>query len=301
MSEVIVCANHKGGTGKTSIVANLGGLFAKAGCRVAIVDLDPQANQAEELGYVGSAFDDDGMDLAGSLLSGDTPTPARNVRECLDVFVGGQAVTKARKTLMGIEADEGEWSTADRLRACIAPVRDDYDYIFIDVPPSPEELLALGLVAADWLLLPLQEDESSRKGLRAIAGIMGELAEAGHPTPDVAGVVIFNAGSRSGTTSVAKQRERLQADLGSDVSIFDTFIRTAKAASLHARTRGLLAHEVEIDLTENAAKYKAQVFADLRAGQPTTPKPGTKTVQGLASDYEALAMELQSRINHGEV
>jgi chromosome partitioning protein len=299
MTEIIAAINNKGGTGKTSTMANIGGLWAEAGARVLIVDLDPQGNMAEELGYVGTSGDDNGRELAAALLSGEAPEPLQGVRPNLDVLVGGGAVNKARKVLMGLEHEGGEWSSADRLQVCLASLASNYDFIFIDVPPSPEEVQALALVAADWLLLPLQEDKSSRKGLRGLAAIVAELEAQGYGRPEIAGAVIFNAGAKSANTTVAYQRARLAEDFGNPEAVFETFIRTSKQAALHCRREGLLVHEVEIDITENATKHKAQTIADLRANRKPTARLNASTIAGLASDYEALAMEIQQRIARG--
>ena len=89
MGRVIAIVNDKGGVGKTSIAANLGGQFAGAGYRCLLIDLNRQANLADDLGYRGSNIDDQGAGLLGSVLAGSPLTPALNIRPRLDVVCGG--------------------------------------------------------------------------------------------------------------------------------------------------------------------------------------------------------------------
>lgn len=71
LSRVIACINGKGGVLKTTLVANIGGLLASSGYRVLLVDLDPQGNLAEDLGYTGDDRDDEGRALAQALMFGE--------------------------------------------------------------------------------------------------------------------------------------------------------------------------------------------------------------------------------------
>ncbi|MGL5828951.1 MAG: ParA family protein, partial [Angustibacter sp.] len=84
----IAVVNGKGGVGKTTITANVGGLLASSGHRVLLVDMDPQGNLAEELGYTNSEINDEGLALAQSLAFGAPLTPVENIRKGLDVIVG---------------------------------------------------------------------------------------------------------------------------------------------------------------------------------------------------------------------
>jgi hypothetical protein len=87
LARVIAIMNGKGGVGKTSIAGNLAALAAAAGYRVLVVDLDPQGNLAEEMGYVGTATDDAGAALASAMQFGRQVEPAA-LRDGLDAFPG---------------------------------------------------------------------------------------------------------------------------------------------------------------------------------------------------------------------
>ena len=89
LARVIAIVNDKGGVGKTSIAANLAGQFAGAGYRCLLIDLNRQANLADDLGYRDSDADDQGAGLLGSVLAGTPLVPALDVRPKLDVVCGG--------------------------------------------------------------------------------------------------------------------------------------------------------------------------------------------------------------------
>src|SRR5690349_22406800 len=89
LGRVIAIVNDKGGVGKTSIAANLAGQFAAAGYRCLLIDLNRQANLADDLGYRGSEFDDEGAGLLGSIIARTPLRPVQDVRPQLDAVCGG--------------------------------------------------------------------------------------------------------------------------------------------------------------------------------------------------------------------
>src|ERR1700712_5236535 len=84
LERTIAVINGKGGVQKTTVAANVGGLLAASGYRVLLVDMDPQGNLAEDLGYTGGEIDDAGQALAASLTFGGPLVPATEVRQNLD-------------------------------------------------------------------------------------------------------------------------------------------------------------------------------------------------------------------------
>src|SRR3954465_4521260 len=89
LARVIAIVNDKGGVGKTSIAANLGGQFAGAGYRCLLVDLNRQANLADDLGYRGTEIDDEGAGLLGAIIAKTPLRPTVDIRPQLDVVCGG--------------------------------------------------------------------------------------------------------------------------------------------------------------------------------------------------------------------
>jgi len=92
LRRTIAVLNGKGGVGKTSLTANLSGLFADAGYRVLAIDLDPQGNLGNDLGYLGAGLGDGGAGLVVAGSTGVAPIILRDVRPRLDVVVGGESL-----------------------------------------------------------------------------------------------------------------------------------------------------------------------------------------------------------------
>jgi chromosome partitioning protein len=154
---VVAVANQKGGVGKTTTVVNLGAYLA-LGVRVLVVDLDPQANATSSLGL-------DPGNLTGSTyegLLGEAPLSdiiVSSGRDQLDLAPASRALAGAQIELVEMADRE------HRLRMALAAVRDRYDVVLIDCPPSLGILTLNALVAADLLLAPVQCEYLALEGL----------------------------------------------------------------------------------------------------------------------------------------
>ncbi len=158
MGRIIAIANQKGGVGKTTTAVNLASSFAAMGKRVLLIDMDPQGNATSGIGV-------DKKKLPATVyqvLIGDEPVD-RVVRETsvrdLDLLPANQALAGAEVELVGAIAREV------RLRKALDTVRDRYEFIFIDCPPSLSLLTLNALTAADSVLLPLQCEYYAMEGL----------------------------------------------------------------------------------------------------------------------------------------
>jgi chromosome partitioning protein len=291
LQRTIAVVNGKGGVGKTSITANLSGLFAAAGYRVLAIDLDPQGNLGNDLGYLGAGLADEGASLQAAATTGTAPTPIKNVRERLDVVAGGEhlhdlaAVLQSRR-LSGRGGVES-------LAASIAAISGSYDLTLIDCPPGSDVLQAGALEAVRWVLVPTKTDDASRAGLREVAR---RFAAARAVNPDLAllGVVLF--GVNTAARRILRQaREALAGDLGpGGDDILTSTIRHVEAAAVDARGRGQLVHELERDVLAGPSWWE-------RRRNPTTDaEPLAASAGGLASDYERLADEILSRVVDSE-
>lgn len=169
MRRVVAIANGKGGVGKTSLTAGLGGLIAAAGYRVLTVDADPQGNLRRDLGYASS----DGQGLASAIQMGSALKPIRDVRENLDSIAGGVAlydVPAAHISRMSRgQSLPGLGKALNEVRPN-APAHADYDLVLIDTPPGEPVLQDLVFGAADYLIIPTRSDDASLDGLVAVAG-----------------------------------------------------------------------------------------------------------------------------------
>jgi chromosome partitioning protein len=160
VGRIICVANQKGGVGKTTTAVNLATSLALQGQRVLLVDLDPQGNASSGLGL----RDTEGATTYDLLLGecGAGETKVATQVELLELI-------PARRDLVGAEVElVGAAQREFRLAHALAPVRDQFDFILIDCPPSLGLLTLNGLTAADAVVIPLQCEYYALEGLSAL-------------------------------------------------------------------------------------------------------------------------------------
>ena len=292
LHRTIAVLNGKGGVGKTSITANLGGLFSDAGYRVLLVDLDPQGNLGNDLGYLGAGLGDGGEALSAAGTAGTAPTVLSEIRPRLDVVAGGEALHDLAAVLQSRRM-RGRSGGVASLAAAISAVAGNYDLTFLDCPPGSDVLQAGALEAARWVLVPTKTDDASRAGLREVARRFTD-ARATNPELGLLGVVLFGVNT-SAKRVVSQTREALSKDLGDRRAVFTATIRHVEAAAVDARGRGQLVHELERDVDNRPKWYERLRNPDLRA-EPLASSAGV-----LAEDYQAVAGEVVRRLEAAEL
>ena len=159
MSRVITIANQKGGVGKTTTAINLGAALAVAEQRTLVIDMDPQANASSGLGL----WSHDQVAGMYDVMIGGRSIEESRVRQLhfpyLDMVGTTRDLAGAEIELVGVEARESV------LRTALEPIRDDYDYILVDCPPSLGLLTLNTLTAADSVLIPIQCEFYALEGL----------------------------------------------------------------------------------------------------------------------------------------
>jgi len=182
-ARLIAIVNQKGGVGKSTTAVNLGASLALLGKRVLLVDIDPQGNTTTGVGIDKRTVDSDSYDvlldrapIAGAALATD---------------VEGLWIVPATLALAGAEV---ELVTADgreaRLKVALAPVVTDYDYIFIDCPPSLGLLTVNALCAAQEIIIPVQAEYYALEGLSQLTTIVDQVRAGLNPDITILGVLI---------------------------------------------------------------------------------------------------------------
>jgi chromosome partitioning protein len=183
---ILSVANQKGGVGKTTTAINLAASLALADQRVLVVDMDPQANLTSGVGLKGHAGA--GGTVYDALTSDEDADPASFI---LETQMSGLSLLPADRNLTGAEIDLVTLPRREsRLKRVLDPLRDRFDYVFIDTPPSLGLLTLHALVAADAVLIPLNCEYFALEGLADLVSTLKRVRAAFNPDLDIAGVLM---------------------------------------------------------------------------------------------------------------
>ncbi len=190
MARILAISNQKGGVGKTTTAINLAAGLALRGDRVLVVDLDPQGNASSGLGHPRNAVT---AGIYDALLS------IRDVEDVrLPTHLDSLHLLPATRDLVGAEVElVGADHRERRLRKVLSPLRESYDWIVVDCPPSLGLLTLNALVAADAVLVPLQAEYYAMEGLGELLRTVGAVKKGMNPDLARAGIVITMADARN--------------------------------------------------------------------------------------------------------
>lgn len=199
MTKILALANQKGGVGKTTTAINLGASVAACERRVLLVDLDPQANATSGIGILDperSMYDViiEKMPLADIILPTEIPT----------LFVAPGSVDLVAAEVELREAIGREYY----LKRVLDPVAADYDYVFIDLPPSLGLLTVNGLTAAHSVLVPLQTEYFALEGVSQLLATIERVQGAVNPGLEIEGIVLTMVDDRMNLTRQVAEEVR---------------------------------------------------------------------------------------------
>jgi chromosome partitioning protein len=201
MGRVIAIASQKGGVGKTTTAINLGASLAQQGRRVLLLDIDPQGNATSGLGVNGN----DQRTTIYEALIGQVELKQAVMATALanlDLVPSGQRLSGAEVELVGMIARE------TRLKTCIAPVRDEYEFILIDGPPSLGLLTVNSLTASDSVLIPLQCEYLALEGLTQLIAAIRLVQDHLNPGLRIEGVLLTMFDARLNLSQQVAQEAR---------------------------------------------------------------------------------------------
>ncbi|NLY52328.1 MAG: ParA family protein [Firmicutes bacterium] len=183
MGICLAIVNQKGGVGKSTTAVNLGACLAEAGKRVLLVDIDPQGNATSGVGVEKRQLDGCMYDV---LIEG------RDIEEViLPTEVSGLEVAPATLELAGAEIElVSAMSREYRLKGSLDGVKDNYDYILIDAPPSLGLLTINALSAANAALVPIQCEYYALEGVSQLVSTVSLVKEHLNPNLEIAGVLM---------------------------------------------------------------------------------------------------------------
>jgi chromosome partitioning protein len=224
MTRIFCVANQKGGVGKTTTTVNLAAGLARIGQRVLVVDLDPQGNAT-----MGSGVDKRALKLSvyDVLLESASIAEARQRSEKV-----GYDVLGANRELAGAEVELVELERRDkRLKAALETVRNDYDFVLIDCPPSLSLLTLNGLCSAHGVIVPMQCEYFALEGLSDLVNTIKQVHANLNPDLQIIGLLRVMFDPR--ITLQQQVSEQLKAHFGEKVfnTVIPRNVRLAEAPS----------------------------------------------------------------------
>ena len=182
MGRVIAVANQKGGVGKTTTAINLSACLAEKGQKVLAIDMDPQGNMTSGLGIDKDEVEKNIYDLMIGQAGVDEVLQKEAI-ENLDVIPTSIDLSAAEIELIGV--DDKEFI----IRNAVQPIKDDYDYIIIDCPPSLSMLTINAMTTADTVLVPIQCEYYALEGLSELIYTIELVKERLNNKLEIEGVV----------------------------------------------------------------------------------------------------------------
>jgi chromosome partitioning protein len=184
LSRIIAIANQKGGVGKTTTAINLGACLAAAEKRTLIIDIDPQGNATSGVGVVKEEVERSVYDV---LVDG-LPIADATIRQVHFPYLD---VVPATRDLVGVEVElVNRASREGVLRRAVEAVRDEYDFVLIDAPPSLGLLTLNTLTAADAVLIPIQCEFYALEGLSQLLNTVRIVQRNLNPRLQIEGVLL---------------------------------------------------------------------------------------------------------------
>ena len=223
-AHIFAIANQKGGVGKTTTAVNLCAYLAGAGCRVLLVDSDPQANATTSLGI-------DPRKPGTSLY--DVLIENRPVQEAVTpTNLSGLSLVPANLDLAGAEVEMAARMAREQLLSkALQPLHCEYDYVIIDDPPSLGLITINGLTAADGIIIPVQCEYLALEGLSQLLSTIQQVRKVLNGRLKVAGVLLTMSDARTNLSTQVVEDVRAHFPLETFETLIPRSVRLSEAPS----------------------------------------------------------------------
>jgi len=254
VGRVIAFANQKGGVAKTTTTLNLAVAFKEQGLNVLVVDLDPQGNLTMSQGFNPDAIERSMYDVLVNRL------PIEEVIQQAEVDIAVSSID-----LAGAELALSSMIGRERaLEKAIAPIRDSYNYILIDTPPSLGILTVNALVAANGVIVPVQCEYLSLRGLVQLENTLSMIRENLNPDVEIQGILPTMFDKR--TLHAREAIDILEENFGD--LVFDTKIRkTIRYAEAPVKGTSVLAYDPTGEAAQAYRRLAREVLNGSQARQ----------------------------------
>lgn len=257
-AKVIAVVNQKGGTGKTTTTENLGIGLVKEGNKVLLIDMDPQGSLTISLGYPRP----DEMyptisDVLGNIIQESLLDPREGIiqhREGVELMPGNIELSGLEVSLVNIMSRETV------LKQYLEHIKKEYDYILLDCMSSLGMITMNALVAADSVLIPVQAQYLSAKGLEQLLQTVGKVRRQINPRLKIDGIILTMVDKR---TNYAKEISALVRDVyGGNIRVFKTDIpHSVRAAEISAEGKSIFEHDPKGKVAEAYRELTKEVIA----------------------------------------
>ena len=259
MSKPVVMAlvNQKGGTGKTQSTENLGIGLAAEGKKVLLIDLDPQGSLTISLGYPRTdEIPVTVKDIMAKVLSEERIEPGEGILHHKE----GVDLLPANIELSGMELSLVNYMSREKvLKEYVDSVKGNYDYVLIDCMPSLGMLTVNALAAADQLVIPVQAQYLSAKGLEQLLQTVSKVRRQINPKLKIDGILLTMVDNR---TNYAKDISNLiRQTYGSKLKVYKTEIpHSVRAAEISAEGKSIYAHDPKGKVAEAYRELTKEVL-----------------------------------------
>ena len=254
---ILAIANQKDGVGKTTTAANLGIGLAREGRNVLLVDCDPQGSLTVSLGY--SQPDELDMtltDLLAGVLMDKPAAPEQGILHHAE----GVDLIPANISLSGMETSLVNAMSREKvLKQYLDTVKKEYDYILLDCMPSLGMLTVNTLAAADGVIIPVQAQYLSAKGMEQLLQTVGKVRRQINPKLKIAGVLLTMVDQR--TNYAREVSDLLRRTYGGKIRIFSTDIpHSVRAAETSAEGKSIYLHDPKGKVAQAYAQLTKEVI-----------------------------------------